>query len=302
MDSLEQSGRIYFEKDFRLPRLKVYAEDANMQTVDTVWNNIETSRPQKHIQGGKSKELLDRIIKLFAEEGDVVLDPFAGSGVCGVSAFINNREWIGIEIDEIAFKHAKTQLKNFDIKIMDIDQLLENRVVWNSYTSLNLSKSEAVLQKIKEGENELVEFKESYIYNDSSGKKDNNMPNKIMKEIAAFLNSQYGGSIFLGVRDNGELRGLQNDIAVIDSRTQKIDKLELAITSKIKDTFGGSVVDLVSLRFLEIEDKIICEIQISTSENPIFLKKEFHVRHETQALTLKVQEFFELLHKRKRVI
>lgn len=41
--------------------------------------------------------LLDRIIKASTNEGDLILDPFSGSGTTGVSAIILNRKYIGIE-------------------------------------------------------------------------------------------------------------------------------------------------------------------------------------------------------------
>ena len=37
-------------------------------------------------------------IKLFSKEGDVVLDPFIGSGTTAIAAIKNNRKYIGIEI------------------------------------------------------------------------------------------------------------------------------------------------------------------------------------------------------------
>lgn len=41
--------------------------------------------------------LLDRIILASTKEGDVILDPFNGSGTTGISAYKNNRKYIGID-------------------------------------------------------------------------------------------------------------------------------------------------------------------------------------------------------------
>ncbi len=48
----------------------------------------------------KPFELLDRIISLCSKEGDVVLDPFCGSGTTGVVSVTRGRNFIGIDLDE----------------------------------------------------------------------------------------------------------------------------------------------------------------------------------------------------------
>lgn len=45
------------------------------------------------------KELVRRIILLCSNEGDIVLDPFAGSGTTLVMANRLGRQWIGYEIN-----------------------------------------------------------------------------------------------------------------------------------------------------------------------------------------------------------
>ena len=42
--------------------------------------------------------LLERIIQMASNPGDLVLDPFNGSGTSGVAAIKNSRRYIGIEI------------------------------------------------------------------------------------------------------------------------------------------------------------------------------------------------------------
>jgi DNA modification methylase len=44
-------------------------------------------------------ELVNRIVKMFSVRGDVVLDPFLGTGTSTMAAMLNERNSIGIEID-----------------------------------------------------------------------------------------------------------------------------------------------------------------------------------------------------------
>ncbi|MBI2650979.1 site-specific DNA-methyltransferase [Candidatus Woesearchaeota archaeon] len=55
-------------------------------------------------------ELPKRCIKLFSFVGDVVLDPFMGSGTTLVAASLNNRKGLGVEIDEEYCNLAKNRL------------------------------------------------------------------------------------------------------------------------------------------------------------------------------------------------
>ena len=55
-------------------------------------------------------ELMERIIKLTTDEGDLVVDPFAGSGTTGVACINTNRRFIGFEIDELYANMASERL------------------------------------------------------------------------------------------------------------------------------------------------------------------------------------------------
>lgn len=56
------------------------------------------------------EELPDWFIKLFTKEGDVVLDPFVGSGTTAVVAKKSNRRYVGIELKKEHSKIAKQNL------------------------------------------------------------------------------------------------------------------------------------------------------------------------------------------------
>tara|TARA_B100000963_G_scaffold359177_1_gene385718 strand:+ start:2297 stop:3082 length:786 start_codon:yes stop_codon:yes gene_type:complete len=60
----------------------------------------------------KPVKLLELIVLASSNEGDIVLDPFFGSGTTGYVAQRFNRKWIGIETDKKYIKAAKERLKN----------------------------------------------------------------------------------------------------------------------------------------------------------------------------------------------
>jgi site-specific DNA-methyltransferase (adenine-specific) len=48
----------------------------------------------------KPLALLERVIAASSTEGDLVLDPFTGSGTTGVAAVMSGRRFLGVEMDE----------------------------------------------------------------------------------------------------------------------------------------------------------------------------------------------------------
>jgi len=122
--SLEQlekwyaEGRILLKKDGapRLDGLKVYLDELPGKQVPSIWNDIprigNTSKERLGYPTQKPESLLERIIKASSNEGDIVLDAFAGCGTMITTAQRLNRRWIGIDITHIAIAVIKNRLKN----------------------------------------------------------------------------------------------------------------------------------------------------------------------------------------------
>ncbi|MDR1551848.1 MAG: site-specific DNA-methyltransferase [Prevotellaceae bacterium] len=69
-------------------------------------------------------QLAERLIKENSQEGDVVIDPFMGSGTTVVEAIVNNRIGIGTDINEIACLLSK--VKTTPLNYFDLLQELKN--------------------------------------------------------------------------------------------------------------------------------------------------------------------------------
>ncbi|MEM8635685.1 MAG: DNA methyltransferase [Pseudomonadota bacterium] len=59
----------------------------------------------------KAVSVIAPLIKSFSKPGDVVLDPFAGSGSSAVAAALNHRDYIGVELEERYCRHARKRLE-----------------------------------------------------------------------------------------------------------------------------------------------------------------------------------------------
>jgi adenine-specific DNA-methyltransferase len=57
--------------------------------------------------------VIDRIIKCSSNEGDVILDPFMGSGTTAETALRNGRKVIGLEIDPSYVEIAGRRIESY---------------------------------------------------------------------------------------------------------------------------------------------------------------------------------------------
>lgn len=91
------------------PYFRIYATEANLRPPETIWFNSEvgstrtSAREVKELTGGtsfatpKPEALMARIIALSTDEGDIVLDCFAGSGTTPAVAHKMGRRWVAVE-------------------------------------------------------------------------------------------------------------------------------------------------------------------------------------------------------------
>lgn len=66
------------------------------------------------------ESLAEDHIMTWSNEGDLILDPFVGSGTTGKMAYLNNRRFIGIDVSDEYLNIARTR-----IKIAAADEILE---------------------------------------------------------------------------------------------------------------------------------------------------------------------------------
>ncbi|WP_431027807.1 DNA methyltransferase [Lysinibacillus sp. LZ02] len=69
-----------------------------------VWKDISPVRHKKYKTRNSNElplNLLERIISMTTNEGDIILDPFGGSGTTFIVSEVLKRNWIGIEIGPI---------------------------------------------------------------------------------------------------------------------------------------------------------------------------------------------------------
>ena len=73
--------------------------------------NSQTRKPDEDHQTPKPIDLMLRLVDLFTDPGETILDAFAGSATTGVAALRRGRRFIGIERDPKYFALSVARLR-----------------------------------------------------------------------------------------------------------------------------------------------------------------------------------------------
>ncbi len=85
----------------------------NVIPLSNVGHRLDTFKGEHNPHSARTPNaLMSWWIKYLTDPGDVVLEPFLGSGTCGVEALRLDRRFIGFEQDDDYFSQAKKRLKS----------------------------------------------------------------------------------------------------------------------------------------------------------------------------------------------
>lgn len=82
--------------------------------ISDVWADIHRIKHNKYRDAHPCQlpvHLLERIVLMSTDEGDIVLDPFIGAGTTAIAAKRLGRKYIGIDVDDTYVKITKNKLK-----------------------------------------------------------------------------------------------------------------------------------------------------------------------------------------------
>lgn len=126
-ETLIKDNRLWFgPKGDKPPRMKVFLSEVQGGIVPDTWwkhedtgNNQEAKKEviaaipgQEPFSTPKPERLLQRVLEVATNAGDLVLDSFAGSGTTGAVAHKMGRRWIMVELGEHCHTHIIPRLKN----------------------------------------------------------------------------------------------------------------------------------------------------------------------------------------------
>jgi hypothetical protein len=114
MEELIRQGRVIQTSPGAVPQYKRYLDEMPGVPAQNLWTDLQPlNNRSREVQGyptQKPESLLERIIMVSSNEGDIVLDPFCGCGTSIVVSQRLKRNWIGIDITHLAIGLIKHRL------------------------------------------------------------------------------------------------------------------------------------------------------------------------------------------------
>jgi len=112
----------------------------------SVWNIVKTPEERKLNHPAMFPlELCERLIKIFTKKGNIVLDPFFGSGSALIAAKKSQRKAIGFEINKEYIELFKDRIKQKDLFSFDINSKQQEKYFKIYHKNANL-----ILEKLNE--------------------------------------------------------------------------------------------------------------------------------------------------------
>lgn len=154
-----------------------------------------------------------------------------------------------------------------------------------------------VQQMIAAGENDMLEFKSTIRTNLHAGKPGKEIELAWLKSVVAFCNTE-GGSILIGVKDDGNILGLDAD------NFQNDDKCLLHVQNLIREHVGLEYLPYVKFSLLDMEGRKILAVQCIPLKRIMLLKssgkEQFYVRSGPSSIELPMSKVLEYVNDRKK--
>ncbi len=150
---------ICHEKDNFIPEIK-----NPPKKIDSNWTNIQSYSQDPNFPTRNAEELLQRVIEVSSEEGDIIIDYFLGSGTTTAVAHKLKRKWIGIEMGEhfwtIVLPRMKIVLaydKSGISKEKDVKEKYNENNAGGFFKYYEFEQYEDTLRKVKYEDSDLFE-------------------------------------------------------------------------------------------------------------------------------------------------
>ena len=146
------------------------------------------------------------------------------------------------------------------------------------------------------GEGPNLEFESTLRYDLKTGSTNRDLTKVVAKTIAGFLNAQ-GGTLLIGVADDGTLLGVENDLAILSRQTT--DYFENTLRNALGKYLGVHISSVVTVDFATANSVQVAVVSCDRHLSPVCIrdngKLEFYVRDGNSTKPLDVRAAHEYI-------
>ncbi len=126
---------------------------------------------------------------------------------------------------------------------------------------------------LSRGEDRHLEYKSTLRWDLVNGGKSKVLESVVVKTVAGFLNSKDGGTLLIGVADDGSVEGLAHDYATLrkpgkDDR----DLFQLHLTQLLANAVGLAAAATVTTQVHTVDSHDLCRVHVPASGHPVLVR------------------------------
>jgi len=171
-----------------------------------------------------------------------------------------------------------------------------NKLMANLLEELEPSIPLSLADLLRAGEGPILEFKSSFRWDVLRKQVNKELQKEVARSLAGFMNSE-GGTLLIGVADDGNPLSIEDDIKTLGRRDS--DGFMQTLTNYLVEKLGAPHIKFLHPSIEPINDKAICVVRVEQATRPVFLtdgeKREFYIRAGNTTRLLDVQETHEYI-------
>lgn len=144
-----------------------------------------------------------------------------------------------------------------------------------------------------------VEFKETFRWSVKDSQVNRELRHEISKSISAFQNTE-GGSVYVGIDDNGRLMGIERDLTTFGNSSNQEDGLDRFITQTLTEDLGFQAASQIDVQWHRKGEKQFIQLSALPSREVVYFRRGgFYIRNGAAKKYLTGQDGDEYIRARK---
>ena len=151
------------------------------------------------------------------------------------------------------------------------------RIIQKSADALRITvehREQPIVRLINQGESERLEFKATLRRSPRTGEKDAGATFGVMKSIVGFLNTWDGGTLLVGIDDDGvPITGPNDELGTLAiDRYANEDEMTRALKDLIRRRIGASIFKWLTISFTDFRNTRILRVDCGPADEEVWLK------------------------------